>query len=219
MPGGWTMSMMWMPMPGQGWLASAARFLLMWLAMMIAMMLPSAMPMLQRYRRSLPETARGDLWTLVVACGYFIVWLAFGVVVYGGGLLLAAAAMRSAPLSRAVPLLSGAGLVIAGILQLSRWKMVGLMHCRDPHECSAEGTHGWRSSWTHGIHQGLYCGLCCAGLMLMLVAVGTMNLLAMLAVGVVITAEKLLSKPQAVVRATGILVVIAGLFLMIRSFG
>src|ERR1017187_10137520 len=44
MPGGWTMSMMWMRMPGQTWTISAAMFLLMWLAMMVAMMLPSALP-------------------------------------------------------------------------------------------------------------------------------------------------------------------------------
>src|SRR6266545_7456633 len=43
MPGGWTMSMMWMRMPGQTWFASALSFLFMWLAMMVALMLPSAL--------------------------------------------------------------------------------------------------------------------------------------------------------------------------------
>src|ERR1017187_10374176 len=50
MPGGWTMSMMWMRMPGETWTASAAMFMLMWLAMMVAMMLPSALPMLLNFR-------------------------------------------------------------------------------------------------------------------------------------------------------------------------
>jgi len=49
MPGGWTMSMMWMRMPGQTWSASAIGFLLMWLAMMVAMMMPSALPMFLIY--------------------------------------------------------------------------------------------------------------------------------------------------------------------------
>src|SRR5580765_6823450 len=44
MPGGWTMSMMWMRMPDQTWTSSTAMFLLMWLARMVAMMLPSALP-------------------------------------------------------------------------------------------------------------------------------------------------------------------------------
>src|SRR5579864_6731584 len=50
MPGHWTMSMMWMPMGGE--FAAAGLFTLMWLAMMVAMMLPSAMPMIILYRRA-----------------------------------------------------------------------------------------------------------------------------------------------------------------------
>ena len=50
MPGGWTMSMMWMRMPGLTWPGTAASFLGMWVVMMVAMMLPSLAPMLWRYR-------------------------------------------------------------------------------------------------------------------------------------------------------------------------
>src|SRR4030081_3439051 len=52
MPGGWTMSMAWMRMPGQTWPGAAASFLGMWVAMMVAMMLPSLLPMLWRYREA-----------------------------------------------------------------------------------------------------------------------------------------------------------------------
>src|SRR5262245_12996716 len=52
MPGGWTMSMAWMRMPGQTWPGAAASFLAMWLVMMLAMMLPSLVPMLRRYREA-----------------------------------------------------------------------------------------------------------------------------------------------------------------------
>jgi predicted metal-binding membrane protein len=52
MPGGWTISMMWMRMPGQTWAASATSFLLMWLAMMVAMMLPSALPTFLKTKRA-----------------------------------------------------------------------------------------------------------------------------------------------------------------------
>src|SRR5687768_13388213 len=52
MPGGWTMSMMWMRIPGQTWFASATNFLLMWLAMMVVMMLPSALPTFLKTRRA-----------------------------------------------------------------------------------------------------------------------------------------------------------------------
>jgi predicted metal-binding membrane protein len=55
MPGGWTMSMAWMRMPGQTWLGSAAAFLGMWAVMMLAMMLPSLIPMLSRYAKLLAQ--------------------------------------------------------------------------------------------------------------------------------------------------------------------
>ena len=60
MPGGWTMSMPWMRMPGQSWPAAAASFLGMWIVMMAAMMLPSLVPMLLALppgRRRVGETA------------------------------------------------------------------------------------------------------------------------------------------------------------------
>jgi predicted metal-binding membrane protein len=52
MQGGWTMSMTWIRMPGQSWLAAAAMFLGMWTVMMVAMMMPSLMPVLSRASKS-----------------------------------------------------------------------------------------------------------------------------------------------------------------------
>ena len=73
MPGGWTMSMMWMGMPGRTWLDSAGMFLLMWLAMMVAMMLPSALPMLAGFHRAFLSEGRPrpGASTAIVAAGYF----------------------------------------------------------------------------------------------------------------------------------------------------
>src|SRR6516225_7497222 len=56
MPGGWTMSMAWMRMPGQTWPLAAASFLAMWVVIMVAMMLPSLVPMLWRYREAVAGT-------------------------------------------------------------------------------------------------------------------------------------------------------------------
>src|SRR5439155_21662824 len=61
MPGGWTMSMAWMRMPGQTWPGAAASFLGMWVVMMVAMMLPSLVPMLRRYRESVVRTGETRL--------------------------------------------------------------------------------------------------------------------------------------------------------------
>src|SRR5512143_1783697 len=85
MPGGWTMSMAWMRMPGQTWSGAASSFLGMWVVMMMAMMLPSLVPMLWRYRGAVEgragEARLGGL-TVLVAVGYFIVWTSFGVIAF-----------------------------------------------------------------------------------------------------------------------------------------
>src|SRR5262245_57573716 len=84
MPGGWTMSMAWMQMPGQTWPGAAASFLGMWTVMMVAMMLPSLIPMLWRYRQAVgrPSEARLGPLTALVGVGYFFVWTVFGLAAF-----------------------------------------------------------------------------------------------------------------------------------------
>ena len=213
MPGGWTMSMIWMPMPGQSWLAWAVMFQVMWLAMMVAMMLPSAFPMLMNYRRSLDAGSceRPGLSTLFAACGYFAVWTGIGIVVSAIGDSWAAATMRWASLSRVVPALTGASLMLTGAFQFSPWKAAGLGHCRNAVvHCAAEAPGGWRPSWLYGIREGISCAVCCSGLMLALLVLGSMNLYVMLAIAAIIALEKLLARPQFIVRFTGILSMVSG---------
>src|SRR6185295_13994434 len=105
MPGGWTMSMAWMRMPGQTWLGAAASFLGMWVAMMAAMMLPSLVPMLLRYRQavgSAGEMRLGRL-TALVGVAYFFVWTVFGMAAFPLGVALATVEMHQPALARAVP--------------------------------------------------------------------------------------------------------------------
>ncbi len=219
MHGNWTMSMMWMKMPEHTWPVSFGIFLLMWLAMMVAMMLPSAVPMLQNFRE--PLAAEGNIHagiaTALVACGYFIVWIAFGIVVYLIGVSYAFAAMRWQQISSVAPILAGALLIVAGVFQLTRWKMAALYHCRDPHCGMIEKHNQAWAAWIHGLQQGVFCGICCAGLMLALVALGAMNPFVMLIVAAAIAAEKLLPKPKPVVHITGILIIVAGIILVLSS--
>jgi predicted metal-binding membrane protein len=78
-PGGWTMSLAWMRMPGQTcgqtWPGAAASFLGMWVVMMVAMMLPSLVPMRWRYRQAVGRTGDTRLGrlTALVGVGYFFV--------------------------------------------------------------------------------------------------------------------------------------------------
>jgi len=133
MPGGWTMSMAWMRMPGQTWAGAAASFLGMWSTMMVAMMLPSLAPMLSRYREAITAMAEKRLGRLtgLVALGYFFVWTVFGMVVFPVGVSMATIAMQHPLVARTVPIAVGAVVLLAGSFQLTAWKARQLACCRE----------------------------------------------------------------------------------------
>src|SRR5213079_2530490 len=108
-PGGWTMSMAWMRMPGQTWPGAAASFVGMWIVMMAAMMLPSLIPMLWRYREALGRTGEAHIGrlTALAGAGYFFVWGVLGAAVFPLGVALAEIEMRHPAFSRAVPFAAG----------------------------------------------------------------------------------------------------------------
>src|SRR6476660_1839061 len=118
MPGGWTMSRAWMRMPGQTWPGAAVSFLGMWAVMMVAMMLPSLIPMLWRYRQAVGRTGEAHLGqlTALVGVGYFFVWTVFGIVAFPLGVALAAIEMQLPALARAVPIAVGVVVLTAGFL-------------------------------------------------------------------------------------------------------
>jgi len=213
MPGGWTMSIAWMRMPGQTWLGAAASFLGMWVVMMAAMMLPSLVPMLWRYRQAVGttgETRLGRL-TALVGVGYFLVWTVFGLAAFPLGAALAAIEMRQPALAHAVPVAAGVAVVMAGILQLTAWKARQLAWCREAPRRTLPADAG--TALRHGLQLGLYCGRCCAGPMAILLVIGVMDLRAMIVVAAVVTVERLAPGGERVARVTGIVAVAAGLFL------
>jgi predicted metal-binding membrane protein len=217
MPGGLTMSMMWMPMPGCTWSESAAIFLLAWLAMMVAMMLPSALPMLLNLRQ--PLNQKGSFAALVTAAasGYFFVWMLIGAAVYTFGVAFALATMHLGWLSRMTPALSGMTLIICGIIQLTTWKIAALQRCRAPDCGTLQNGGAPGSGWRYGFKQGMFCCICCAAPMLALLVLGVMNLAAMTMIAVVITTEKLLPYPERTVRVFGIIALLAGTFTLARA--
>lgn len=207
MPGGWTMPMMWMVMPDQNAFTAAAMFLLMWQAMMIAMMLPSTWPMLSLYRRVAEYHRLPNAWrnTVLVATGYFTVWLAFGAATFVLGFTVSAGAMRSDAVSKLVPLGAGAALILAGLYQLSPLKQTCLKHCREPvlflgHLWKPGGAGALRI----GIAHGAFCAACCWALMLIQMVLGVMNLAVMIVVAALIGTEKLWKRGPALSRLIGV---------------
>jgi predicted metal-binding membrane protein len=221
MPGGWTMSMMWMRMPGQSWPGAAASFLGMWVVMMAAMMLPSLIPMLRRYRRALSGAGAPRLaWlTGVVAVGYFFVWTLFGLVAFPLGAALAAIEMQLPALARAVPIAVGVVVVVAGLLQFTAWKARQLACCREAPGGGRGVAGDGVTAWRHGVRLGIHCSYCCSGLTAILLVVGVMDMTAMVAVTAAITLERLAPGGARVARALGAVVVAAGVCLIGRAAG
>jgi len=221
MPGGWSMSTAWMRMPGQTWTGAAASFLCMWVVMMIAMMLPSLVPMLWRYRQAVGrrcETRLG-LPTLLVGMAYFFVWIVFGMAAYPPGAALAAVAVRYPELARSAPVAVGAVVLISGVLQFTPWKACRLACCRAPPGCGRTLSADAGSAWRYGLRLGLHCGRCCANLMAILLVLGVMDPRVMVVVTAAITAERLAPAGERIARATGAVAVGAGLILIARAAG
>jgi predicted metal-binding membrane protein len=221
MPGGWTMSMTWMRMPGQTWPGAAASFLGMWVVMMMAMMLPSLVPMLWRYRQAVDRTGETRLGRLTVLVGlaYVFVWTVFGMAAFPLGIALAAMEMQQPALARAVPIAVGVVVLIAGGLQLTAWKARHLACCREApgHGRTLPADAG--TAWRRGLRLGLHCSQCCAGPIVSLLVVGVMDLRAMAVVGAAITVERLAPAGERVARAVGAAVVGTGLFMIVRAAG
>ena len=219
MPGGWTMSMAWMRMPGQTWPAAGVSFLGMWVVMMVAMMMPSLVPMLWRYRQAagMTDEARLGRLTALVGVGYFFVWTLFGMAVFPLGVALATIEMQQPALARAVPIAVGVVVLMAGALQFSVWKTRHLACCREAPGRTLPADVG--SAWRHGLRLGLHCMCCCGGLMAILLVIGVMDLRVMAVVAAAVTVERLAPAGEPVARATGAVAVGAGVLLIAQAAG
>ena len=98
--------------------------------MMVAMMLPSLVPALCRYRQAVvtPNNRRLHWLTALLGLGYFLVWTVFGIVIFPLGIALAGIEMRQPTLARTVPIAAAVLVLIAGALQFTAWFPVQIGH-------------------------------------------------------------------------------------------
>jgi predicted metal-binding membrane protein len=214
MPGGWTMSMVWMRMPDQTWASAGASFVGMWGVMMVAMMLPSLVPVLWRYRESVRRggasgaTQLGAL-TAVAGVAYFGAWTLLGAAVFPLGVALAAIEMRVPDVARLVPIAAGVVVVLAGVLQCSAWKRRHLACCREEHWRGGVVPATPRAAWRHGLRLAVHCIYCSAGSTAILLVVGIMDLRAMVVVALATIAERFAPNGERVARLLGLVAVCA----------
>lgn len=196
-------------MGGRFSLGGAGAFLLMWLAMMTAMMFPSVWPAVLLYAAAERRRGRGPA-PLFVA-GYLLAWEGFGAFAYAGymgaGVFLASAAC----LADCLPLLTGAGVIIAGLYQFSPWKKLCLAPCQRPLDDLLIHWRGGRGGALRmGLGHGSYCLGCCWGLMVALLVLGLMDLRWMATVAAVIAVEKLGPRHPVSPKAGGIGLLLLG---------
>jgi len=200
-----------MPMESQSTMSLAA-FLIAWVAMMAAMMLPAVLPVVGRYARA---AAGNAVPAITFVAGYLAVWTAAGIPAF-------VASTRLNPVMHScswVGRVAGAVALVAGLHQLSPFKATCLRHCRWP--VSLSGQPGDRRggaalAFRAGGRYGIYCLGSCWMLMLVLIAFGTMQLAWMLALAVVIWLEKVAPFGDQLRRLTAVAFIVLGVALLVH---
>jgi predicted metal-binding membrane protein len=189
-------------------------FLGVWTLMMAAMMLPALAPLTSTYLRSINAVRSGRVRAVRTAGlvgGYLLAWIGFGVGAYAAASLTALLAEDAADIA---PWVGAGALVAAGAYQLTPLKDFCLRHCRSPVAflLHVSGYKGRMRDVRVGMYHGLYCVGCCWGLMVVLIAVGVMNLAWMAALTVVIFLEKTWKYGTVLSRITGVALIVFALF-------
>lgn len=201
----------------------ATRFLLtfaMWSVMMVAMMLPSAAPMILLYARvGRSAAAQGRVFapSAVFALGYLLAWAAFSLIATLAQYGLTQAAQLSPMAALTAPVLGAAVLFAAGLYQFSSLKDLCLRYCRAPLAfIQAHGGFKPRAgdAVALGLRHGLYCIGCCWMLMALLFVGGVMNLLWIAALAALVLAEKVFPGGRWIARIGGAAFIAGGLALL-----
>lgn len=191
---------------------------LMWSVMMVAMMLPSASPLILlhvRVNRQQEDGGDGFHGTVAFAIGYLLVWTSFSAVATLLQWGLEQLAVLS-PMMASTSSLLGAGLLLAaGIYQLTPFKDACLRHCRSPvHSLMQHWRRGTSGAFIMGFHHGVYCIGCCWLLMALLFVFGVMNLVWIAVLSVLVLLEKVAPQGKLVARAAGVGFIVAGVFVL-----
>lgn len=203
-------------------LSEMGRAIAMWIAMAVAMMLPTASALIVGYAEHAEAeraTGRRAVSPLVLAAGYLVVWIGIAIVVAiaqtGVSVLLAGAPLPEA----SVAVLGGLALGAAGLYQFTAFKLSCLVAIGSPFARLSEGWMGRRAAvFRVGLAQGWRCVLCCWAMMGVLVLLGAMNLVWMAVFSVIMAAEKTHASPWAA-RIVGAGLLAAGIALPVWAIG
>jgi predicted metal-binding membrane protein len=187
----------------------------MWIVMMSAMMLPTAIPMILVFA---DERDRASLATPSFILGYILVWTAYALAAVALQWMLLRVGLFQQDMKVASDVIGGCIFIAAGIYEWSSLKAHCLAKCRNPREFLA--SH-WRSGGSGalrlGLSHGVYCVGCYWALMLMLFAVGALNLIWVAALSLLVLLQKLLPRGDWLARASGLVMLAAGIYLIVAQ--
>lgn len=199
--------------------AYAGIVLAMWAVMMVAMMLPSAAPMILLYgtianrRKSKGDPAVG---AGVFGLGYITVWIGFSLAAVTLQILLDRGQLLSPMMSVTSMSIAGGVLITAGVYQWTPLKQACLRHCRSPLEfLAAEWREGRVGALIMGLRHGAYCLGCCWMLMLLLFVGGIMNIAWIAALAALVLIEKISPAGHWIGRITGFLLIVWGAVILV----
>jgi predicted metal-binding membrane protein len=191
----------------------------MWTVMMVAMMVPSAAPMVLMFanvQRQRQKQQRPFVSTGVFLLGYLIIWTAFSLIATLAQWGLHSAALLSPMMISTSSLFGGVLLMAAGIFQWTPLKHTCLKHCRSP---LGFITTDWRDgTWgalIMGLKHGSYCTGCCWALMALLFVAGVMNLFWVAIIAVFVLIEKIVPNGHWVSKASGLLLIAWGIWMIL----
>lgn len=198
----------------------AALFLAIWAAMMIAIMFPTAAPMILTFARvqaGKRERGKPVVSTWIFTGTYLVLWVAFGAVAYGAAVGAQELADRSMWFMDNMARIGGGVLIAAGVYQLTPIKNVCLSKCRSPLSfLLGAWREGYGGAVRMGLEHGLYCIGCCWLFFLIIFPLGMMNIAVLAGITALIFAEKSLSfGHQARVAVAGVLVAYGALVVFV----
>jgi len=193
----------------------ASVFALGWVLMIVAMMLPSSLPLVMTFGALVRRRTRAGSLVALLLAGYLVVWAAFGLAAWVFDRVIHAA-VDALPLLAAHPqLIIGATLLAAGLWQFSPLRDRCLDECRSPLGFVLNrwrGVSEQREAFAMGIAHGAFCVGCCWSLMLVMFGVGLANVSAMLVLGGLTAVEKNLSSGRRLTRPLGVVLILAAIY-------
>lgn len=193
---------------------NSALFIALWIVMMVAVMFPTAAPMIMMFARiHNGKRAKGQNFvpTWIFALAYLLVWSVTGVAAYGIAVLGDRLADESMWVMDNAPRIGGGLLIAAGLYQLSPLKDVCLGKCRTPMSFILTSWRDGRwGSFRMGIDHGVFCLGCCWLLFLILFPLGMMNVLVLAAITALIFAEKSTAWGKQIARAAAVALIAYG---------